>query len=148
VFGPVSKALIVISAAARFPPCVWSVTTPTRRLRADGLGVMLSANELGDVADWYLLPKGDIRSSYALEVAANKYTELPRHRSPSSKGTASQILAPIACDWRRSSKSFARTNKSGPGAFGLSGLGGPTCPNWILKAAVGDWRPKRNQVSY
>jgi hypothetical protein len=38
---------------------------------------MLSANELGDVADWYLLPKGDIRSSYALEVAANKYTELP-----------------------------------------------------------------------
>ena len=83
---------------------------------------MLSANELGDVADWYLLPKGDIRSSYALEVAANKYTELPRHRSPSSKGTASQILAPIACDWRRSSKSLARTNKSGPGAFGLSGL--------------------------
>jgi|SRR6476620_354359 hypothetical protein len=21
-------------------------------------------------------------------------------------------------------------------------LGGPACPNWILKAAVGDWRPK------
>jgi len=45
-----------------------------RRLRADGLGVMLSANELSDVANWYLLPKGDIRSSYALEVAANEYT--------------------------------------------------------------------------
>lgn len=27
-----------------------------------------------DVANWYLLPKGDIRSSYALEVAANEYT--------------------------------------------------------------------------
>ena len=45
-----------------------------RRLRADGLGVMLSANELPDVANWYLLPNGDIRSSYALEVTANEYT--------------------------------------------------------------------------
>ena len=26
------------------------------------------------MANWYLLPKGDIRSSYALEVAANEYT--------------------------------------------------------------------------
>jgi DUF2075 family protein len=26
------------------------------------------------VASWYLLPKGDIRSSFALEVAANEYT--------------------------------------------------------------------------
>jgi hypothetical protein len=34
----------------------------------------LSASELADVANWYLLPKGDIRSSYALEVAANEYT--------------------------------------------------------------------------
>jgi DUF2075 family protein len=34
----------------------------------------LSAKELSDVANWYLLPKGDIRSSYALEVAANEYT--------------------------------------------------------------------------
>src|SRR5262249_50119805 len=41
---------------------------------ADGLGVTLSANELNDVANWYLLPRGDIRSSYALEVAANEYT--------------------------------------------------------------------------
>ena len=45
-----------------------------RRLRADGLGVSLSANELADVANWYLLPKGDVRSSYALEVTANEYT--------------------------------------------------------------------------
>ena len=34
----------------------------------------LSASELGDVANWYLKPPGDIRSSYALEVAANEYT--------------------------------------------------------------------------
>jgi hypothetical protein len=26
------------------------------------------------VANWYLLPNGDIRSSFALEVAANEYT--------------------------------------------------------------------------
>ena len=45
-----------------------------RRLRADGLGVSLSANELADVANWYLLPKDDVRSSYALEVTANEYT--------------------------------------------------------------------------
>ena len=45
-----------------------------RRLRANGLGVSLSANELGDVANWYLLPRGDVRSSYALEVTANEYT--------------------------------------------------------------------------
>jgi Uncharacterized conserved protein (DUF2075) len=49
-------------------------SSDARRLRADGLGVTLSANELSDVANWYLLPKGDIRSSYALEVAANEYT--------------------------------------------------------------------------
>jgi DUF2075 family protein len=36
--------------------------------------VSLSANELADVANWYLLPKGDVRSSYALEVTANEYT--------------------------------------------------------------------------
>jgi hypothetical protein len=54
--------------------CGLVTTSGARRLRADGLGVTLSANELSDVANWYLLPKGDIRSSYALEVAANEYT--------------------------------------------------------------------------
>jgi DUF2075 family protein len=54
--------------------CGLVASSGARRLRADGLGVMLSANELSDVASWYLLPKGDIRSSYALEVAANEYT--------------------------------------------------------------------------
>jgi hypothetical protein len=54
--------------------CGLVATSGARRLRADGLGVTLSANELSDVANWYLLPKGDIRSSHALEVAANEYT--------------------------------------------------------------------------
>jgi Schlafen group 3, DNA/RNA helicase domain len=54
--------------------CGLVTSSGARRLRADGLGVTLSANELSDVANWYLLPKGDIRSSYALEVAANEYT--------------------------------------------------------------------------
>jgi Uncharacterized conserved protein (DUF2075) len=54
--------------------CGLVTTSGARRLRGDGLGVTLSANELSDVANWYLLPKGDIRSSNALEVAANEYT--------------------------------------------------------------------------
>jgi hypothetical protein len=45
-----------------------------RRLRADGLGVSLSASAGAEIAQWYLNPRGDIRSSYALEVAANEYT--------------------------------------------------------------------------
>lgn len=45
-----------------------------RRLRADGLGVSLNAQELNDVVNWYLKPQGDVRSSSALEVTANEYT--------------------------------------------------------------------------
>jgi hypothetical protein len=45
-----------------------------RRLRADGLGVSLNAAAGIEIAHWYLNPHGDIRSSYALEVAANEYT--------------------------------------------------------------------------
>lgn len=45
-----------------------------RRLRADGLGVSLNATAGIEIAHWYLNPRGDIRSSYALEVAANEYT--------------------------------------------------------------------------
>lgn len=45
-----------------------------RRLRADGLGVSLNAQELSDVVHWYLKPQGDVRSSNALEVTANEYT--------------------------------------------------------------------------
>jgi hypothetical protein len=45
-----------------------------RRLRADGLGVTLNASAGSEIAQWYLNPRGDIRSSYALEVAANEYT--------------------------------------------------------------------------
>ena len=45
-----------------------------RRLRADGPGVSLNASAGAEIAQWYLNPRGDIRSSYALEVAANEYT--------------------------------------------------------------------------
>ncbi len=49
-------------------------TSGARRLRAVGLGVTLSATEDIAIAHWYLQEKGDIRSSYALEVLANEYT--------------------------------------------------------------------------
>ena len=45
-----------------------------RRLRADGMGVTLSATEKDAYVHWYLEPAGDIRSSNALEVTANEYT--------------------------------------------------------------------------
>ena len=54
--------------------CGLVATSSARRLRAEGLGVSLSVNELSAVANWYLLPRGDIRSSCALEVTANEYT--------------------------------------------------------------------------
>jgi hypothetical protein len=45
-----------------------------RRLRADGLGQTLNAPEREAIVNWYLKPRGDIRSSYALEVPAIEYT--------------------------------------------------------------------------
>jgi Uncharacterized conserved protein (DUF2075) len=45
-----------------------------RRLRAEGIGITLNASAGEEIAQWYLNPRGDIRSSYALEVAANEYT--------------------------------------------------------------------------
>ena len=54
--------------------CGLTASSGARRLRAEGLGVSLSATELGDVANWYLCGRGDIRSSYALEVTSNEYT--------------------------------------------------------------------------
>jgi hypothetical protein len=45
-----------------------------RRLRADGVGQLLSATDGQAIAHWYLKPPGDIRSSFALEVPANEYT--------------------------------------------------------------------------
>jgi hypothetical protein len=44
-----------------------------RRLRADGLGEILEATDKGAIAQWYLKGRGDIRSSFALEVPANEY---------------------------------------------------------------------------
>jgi hypothetical protein len=44
-----------------------------RRLRADGLGEILEATHGSAIAQWYLNDRGDIRSSFALEVPANEY---------------------------------------------------------------------------
>lgn len=64
----------LLTNARGFRRCGLVATSGARRLRAEGMSVTLSANELASVANWYLLPRGDIRSSYALEVAANEYT--------------------------------------------------------------------------
>lgn len=45
-----------------------------RRLRADGLGTFLHASAGSEIAQWYLNPLEDIRSSFMLEVPANEYT--------------------------------------------------------------------------
>jgi hypothetical protein len=44
-----------------------------RRLRADGLGILLGAGDGDAIAHWYLNGRDDIRSSFALEVPANEY---------------------------------------------------------------------------
>jgi DUF2075 family protein len=44
------------------------------RLRAEGLGVSLNATDREKIAHWYLNPREDVRSSFALEVTANEYT--------------------------------------------------------------------------
>ena len=45
-----------------------------RRLRGEGMGVTLNATDGVKIAHWYLNEPGDVRSSFALEVAANEYT--------------------------------------------------------------------------
>jgi hypothetical protein len=45
-----------------------------RRLRADGLGEILSATDREQIAHWYLNEPGDIRASFAHEVPANEYS--------------------------------------------------------------------------
>jgi DUF2075 family protein len=54
--------------------CGLVASSRARRLRADGLGVELIATDGADIAHWYLNPRDDIRSSYALEVTTNQYT--------------------------------------------------------------------------
>jgi hypothetical protein len=53
--------------------CGLVASSGARRLRAEGLGVSLGADDLDGVAHWFLRPPGDLRSSYALEVTANEY---------------------------------------------------------------------------
>ena len=54
--------------------CGLVAASGARRLRADGLGMLLSATDGLDIAHWYLNKRGDIRSSFALEVPANEFT--------------------------------------------------------------------------
>lgn len=44
------------------------------RLRAEGFGLTLNATDGSSIAQWYLNERGDVRSSFALEVPANEYT--------------------------------------------------------------------------
>lgn len=53
--------------------CGLVASSGARRLRAEGLGVSIGATQLDEVAHWFLRGRGDIRSSYALEVTANEY---------------------------------------------------------------------------
>lgn len=53
--------------------CGLVASSGARRLRAEGLGVSIGADDLDGVAHWFLRPPGDLRSSYALEVTANEY---------------------------------------------------------------------------
>lgn len=54
--------------------CGLLTSSGARRLRAEGVGVILHANDRDAIAHWYLNPGDDVRSSYALEVPANEYT--------------------------------------------------------------------------
>jgi hypothetical protein len=54
--------------------CGLLASSGARRLRAEGVGVILHANDRDAIAHWYLNPVDDVRSSYALEVPANEYT--------------------------------------------------------------------------
>ena len=59
--------------ARGFRRCGLVASSGARRLRAEGLGVSLGADDLNGVAHWFLRSPGDIRSSFALEVSANEY---------------------------------------------------------------------------
>jgi len=53
--------------------CGLVASSNARRLRAYGLGVTLSTQDLDGIKNWFLMPRGDVRSSYQLEVTATEY---------------------------------------------------------------------------
>lgn len=53
--------------------CGLLASSGARRLRAYGLGVNVGATDLDAVKHWFLAPRGDVRSSYSLEITANEY---------------------------------------------------------------------------
>ena len=63
-----------LSTSARgFRRCGLVTSSGAVRMRGEGLGVFLTPNDGAKIAHWYLQPRGDIRSSYALEVPANEF---------------------------------------------------------------------------
>ena len=53
--------------------CGLVASSDARRLRAYGLGVTLSTQDLPGITNWFLSDRGDVRSSYQLEVTATEY---------------------------------------------------------------------------
>lgn len=53
--------------------CGLLASSDARRLRAYGLGVNVGATDLNGVTNWFLRPRGDVRSSYSMEITANEY---------------------------------------------------------------------------
>jgi len=53
--------------------CGLVASSDARRLRGYGLGVTLSTQDLSGIVSWFLCDRGDVRSSYQLEVTATEY---------------------------------------------------------------------------
>jgi hypothetical protein len=53
--------------------CGLLASSDAKRLRAYGLGVNVGAIDLDGVKHWFLKPRGDVRSSYSMEITANEY---------------------------------------------------------------------------
>ena len=53
--------------------CGLLASSNARRLRGYGLGATLSTQDLGAIKNWFLMPRGDVRASYQLEVTATEY---------------------------------------------------------------------------
>ena len=82
-----------------------------RRLRADGLGEILHANDGLVIAQWYLNLAGDIRSSLALEVPANEYTCQGLELDFAALWGGDLLWSPSTARWRYSKLGGTSWNK-------------------------------------
>lgn len=53
--------------------CGLVASSDARRLRGYGLGVTLSTQDLSGITNWFLSERGDVRSSYQMEITATEY---------------------------------------------------------------------------